>query len=367
MELRTSCSGQNVTHQISHKWKPIGKCRSKSIGQFQYNPLDKCLEGTKGSQGMGVVSSNWFDRVLLSILCMFRSSCWPMFKPPVLGTPLVPLESEMMKLCTSCALLGLRSHPGSSWSRYHVQQVVTAGVVGGKVFFETRLKHLRFAIRLVVSSRRHPKPWTPSPRPAPRRATAWPASSPATRPSAATSAGSTCPRPARYCKYDLSCLWNSIHNPSPDPSHTHSTTMCIYIYIYKHMYIYIYIYIYIYRERERERERERDISSHTIPFYEHNSCTIATFAGSTCPRPPLGPRASREASKFIDSFRFRTSSEIPRSGSVRFGSAPSLGGAQAPLLPFLYLRLSYSRFRSLDFERRHLKIVVNTSRDRLLI
>ena len=38
-------------------------------------PLDFIpLEGTKGFQQMEVVSSNWFDRVLLSILCMFKPS-----------------------------------------------------------------------------------------------------------------------------------------------------------------------------------------------------------------------------------------------------------------------------------------------------
>ena len=29
----------------------------------------------RGSQGMGVVSSNWLDRVLLSTLSMFKPSC----------------------------------------------------------------------------------------------------------------------------------------------------------------------------------------------------------------------------------------------------------------------------------------------------
>ena len=33
------------------------------------------LEGIKGSQGMGVESNHWFDRVLLSILYMFQPSC----------------------------------------------------------------------------------------------------------------------------------------------------------------------------------------------------------------------------------------------------------------------------------------------------
>ena len=41
----------------------------------------------RGSQAMGVVSNSWFDRALLSVLCMFRPSCCPMFKPPSLGAP----------------------------------------------------------------------------------------------------------------------------------------------------------------------------------------------------------------------------------------------------------------------------------------
>ena len=41
----------------------------------------------RGSRGMGVVSNNWFDRVLLSILCIFEPSCWPMFQPPSWGPP----------------------------------------------------------------------------------------------------------------------------------------------------------------------------------------------------------------------------------------------------------------------------------------
>ena len=42
------------------------------------------LEGTRGSQGMGVVSSSWFDIVLVSIVYMFKPSCGPMLKPPSL-------------------------------------------------------------------------------------------------------------------------------------------------------------------------------------------------------------------------------------------------------------------------------------------
>ena len=38
--------------------------RNASAGGF--------LEGAKGSRGMGVVSNNWSDRALLSILYMFK-------------------------------------------------------------------------------------------------------------------------------------------------------------------------------------------------------------------------------------------------------------------------------------------------------
>ena len=50
------------------------------------------LEGTKWSQGMGVVSNNWFDCGLLSILYIFKPSCRPIFKPPVV-TVCRPYES----------------------------------------------------------------------------------------------------------------------------------------------------------------------------------------------------------------------------------------------------------------------------------
>ena len=43
----------------------------------------------RGSQGMGVASSNWFDRVLHNFFTLFKPSCRPMFKPPFLGS-LVP-------------------------------------------------------------------------------------------------------------------------------------------------------------------------------------------------------------------------------------------------------------------------------------
>ena len=42
---------------------------------------------------MGVVSNKWLDRVLLSILCMFKPSRRPMFKPPSLGPPSGPLKN----------------------------------------------------------------------------------------------------------------------------------------------------------------------------------------------------------------------------------------------------------------------------------
>ena len=59
-----------------------------SCASHRYNAI--CLYLTWGSQGMRVLSSNWFDCVLLPILCMLRPSCWPMFQPPSFWTPLVP-------------------------------------------------------------------------------------------------------------------------------------------------------------------------------------------------------------------------------------------------------------------------------------
>ena len=66
---------------------------SSSLFDFRALPLLSSFwgEGLKGSQGMGVVSNDWPDRALLSILYMFKPSCWQMFKPPFLGTPLFPL------------------------------------------------------------------------------------------------------------------------------------------------------------------------------------------------------------------------------------------------------------------------------------
>ena len=39
---------------------------------------------------MGVVSSNWCDCIVLSILCMLKPSCLTDEQTPLLGTPLVP-------------------------------------------------------------------------------------------------------------------------------------------------------------------------------------------------------------------------------------------------------------------------------------
>ena len=41
----------------------------------------------RGSRGLGVVSNNWFDGVLLSILYMFQPSRRLMLTPPPLGPP----------------------------------------------------------------------------------------------------------------------------------------------------------------------------------------------------------------------------------------------------------------------------------------
>ena len=50
-----------------------------------------CLKGTRGSQGMGVLSDSWFDAALLSVRHMFEPSCLTDDQTPFLGTPLVPL------------------------------------------------------------------------------------------------------------------------------------------------------------------------------------------------------------------------------------------------------------------------------------
>ena len=50
--------------------------------------------GTKGVPRNGVASNKWFDRVLLSILYMFRTSRRPMFKPPSLGPPELPSKTR---------------------------------------------------------------------------------------------------------------------------------------------------------------------------------------------------------------------------------------------------------------------------------
>ena len=42
-------------------------------------------------------------------------------------------------------------------------------------------------------------------------------------------------------------------------------------------------------------------------------------------------------------------------------------GCSGYIRPFSYLRFSHLRLHGLDFERKHLKILVNTSRDHLLI
>ena len=63
--------------------------RAKLLGNGNGHSFEGEL---RGSQGTGVVSDNWFDRVLLSILYMFKPSHRPMLKPPSLGTPQLPLK-----------------------------------------------------------------------------------------------------------------------------------------------------------------------------------------------------------------------------------------------------------------------------------
>ena len=65
---------------------------------------------------MGVASSSWFDRVLLSILHMSEPSCRPMFKPPSSGPPLAPLKG-MHPPTGSRPRFGIRppSHSGAPY------------------------------------------------------------------------------------------------------------------------------------------------------------------------------------------------------------------------------------------------------------
>ena len=56
-----------------------------------------CLEGTEGSQGMGVVSNNRHDRVLLPIRLYIQTLMLTDAPTPFLGTPLVPLRISIDK------------------------------------------------------------------------------------------------------------------------------------------------------------------------------------------------------------------------------------------------------------------------------
>ena len=56
------------------------------------------LEGTKGSQGLGVVSNNGSDRLLLSILYRVRALMLTDVQTPFLGTPLLPLKTIVRDL-----------------------------------------------------------------------------------------------------------------------------------------------------------------------------------------------------------------------------------------------------------------------------
>ena len=76
------CLSQAILRGISlvGRWGVRGRAASRRAAQ------GVTLEGTKGI-GMGIVSNNWFDRVLYSAPHMSGPSCWPMFKPPSLGPP----------------------------------------------------------------------------------------------------------------------------------------------------------------------------------------------------------------------------------------------------------------------------------------
>ena len=59
-------------------------------------PHQSALRTHGNRQEMGVVSSNWFDRVLLSVTYTLKPSCPPMFKPPSLGPPQSPVNVHVI-------------------------------------------------------------------------------------------------------------------------------------------------------------------------------------------------------------------------------------------------------------------------------
>ena len=78
-------SVHNVPHTYHEKVYLIGRGNSRRcicvpLGAFRFPPLlgRSCVpfiwRELRGFQGMGVVNNNWFDRVLLSIICIFKTS-----------------------------------------------------------------------------------------------------------------------------------------------------------------------------------------------------------------------------------------------------------------------------------------------------
>ena len=47
---------------------------ARPLSSRLWAPDGEFLEGTKGSQGMGVAGNSWFDHVLLEVLYMFKPS-----------------------------------------------------------------------------------------------------------------------------------------------------------------------------------------------------------------------------------------------------------------------------------------------------
>ena len=99
--------------------------------------------------------------------------------------------------------------------------------------------------------------------------------------------------------------------------------MCVYIYIH----VYIYIYIYIYADTHTHIDADRLVARRRRAL------------------PELVPASTMEIREWC-------ARRIERLIFLR---------------PFSYLHLSYLRCKSPDFEQTHLKIVLKTSRDHLLV
>ena len=73
-----------VPRPLVLRWSRADVLCMETVAPLFRSPL--CLEGSKGVPRNGG-RNNWLDCVLLSIIYMFKPSCWPMLEPPSLGPP----------------------------------------------------------------------------------------------------------------------------------------------------------------------------------------------------------------------------------------------------------------------------------------